>query len=48
MGILLASHIGISKTMLCDPKNILDMCPVDACAKALIIATWKRAHEQPR
>ena len=48
MGILLASHIGISKTMLCDPKNILDMLPVDVCVKAMITATWKRAHEQPR
>jgi hypothetical protein len=48
MGILLASHIGISKTMLSDPNIILDMCPVDACVKAMIISTWKRAHEQPR
>ncbi|CAG9802503.1 unnamed protein product [Chironomus riparius] len=46
MGILLASHIGISKTMLCDPKNILDMLPVDVCVKAMIISSWKRAHEQ--
>ena len=48
MGILLASHIGISKTMLCDPKNILDMLPVDVCVKAIIISTWKRANEQSR
>ncbi|XP_070495781.1 putative fatty acyl-CoA reductase CG5065 [Chironomus tepperi] len=46
MGILLASHIGISKTMLCDPKNVLDMLPVDVCVKAMIISTWKRVHEQ--
>ncbi|XP_070495731.1 putative fatty acyl-CoA reductase CG5065, partial [Chironomus tepperi] len=46
MGIFLASHIGISKTMLCDPKNILDMLPVDLCVKAMIISTWKRGHEQ--
>jgi fatty acyl-CoA reductase len=48
MGILLASHIGLSKTMLCDPKNTLDMLPVDVCVKAIITASWKRAHEQPR
>jgi fatty acyl-CoA reductase len=47
MGILLASHIGISKTMQCNPNVVLDMCPVDACVKAMIISTWKRAHEQP-
>ncbi|XP_070495733.1 putative fatty acyl-CoA reductase CG5065 [Chironomus tepperi] len=47
MGILLASHVGISKTMLCDPNTVLDMCPVDTCVKGMIISTWKRAHEQP-
>lgn len=47
MGILLASHIGISKTMRCNPNVVLDMCPVDACVKAMIISTWKRAHEKP-
>lgn len=45
MGILLASCVGISKTMLCDPNNILDMTPVDVCVKAMIISAWKRAHE---
>lgn len=45
MGILLASTLGINKTMYCDPKNTLDMIPVDICAKAMIVASWKRAHE---
>lgn len=48
MGILLASHIGINKTMHSDPKNIMDMMPVDACVKAMIISSWKRAHDQLR
>ncbi|XP_070495680.1 putative fatty acyl-CoA reductase CG5065 [Chironomus tepperi] len=47
MGMLLASHIGIIKTAYGDPKNVLDMLPVDVCVKAMIISTWKRVHEQP-
>lgn len=45
MGILLASCVGISKTMYCDRQNILDLTPVDVCVKAMIISAWKRAHE---
>lgn len=45
MGILLASCAGISKTMYCDPRNILDLTPVDVCVKAMIVAAWKRAYE---
>ena len=48
MGILLASYIGISKTMYCDKDNIMDLTPVDVCVKAMIIATWKRAHDPIR
>lgn len=46
MGILLASVLGISKTMYCDPKNVLDMIPVDICAKSILIATWKGAYKE--
>lgn len=45
MGILLASHIGISKTMHCDRKNVMDLTPVDVCVKAMIITAWKRGNE---
>lgn len=45
MGILLASILGLSKTMICDPQNVLDLCPVDVCCKSMIIASWKRASE---
>ncbi|KAL7028710.1 hypothetical protein ACKWTF_005969 [Chironomus riparius] len=46
MGIMLGSNIGILKTLLCDPNNVPDMLPVDMCVKAIIISSWKRAHEQ--
>jgi hypothetical protein len=46
MGILLASAVGLSKTMYCDPENQLDFIPVDFCTKALLIAGWKNAYEQ--
>jgi fatty acyl-CoA reductase len=45
MGILMASCAGVSKTMYCDPKNIMDQSPVDIVVKAMIISAWKRAHE---
>jgi fatty acyl-CoA reductase len=45
MGILLASCIGISKTMYCDRENVMDLMPVDICVKAMIVSAWKRAHE---
>ncbi|KAG5674910.1 hypothetical protein PVAND_004855 [Polypedilum vanderplanki] len=45
MGILLASAVGITKTMYCDEKNVLDCLPVDVCVKAMIVSAWKRAHE---
>jgi hypothetical protein len=45
MGILLASILGISRTMYCDSENRLDIIPVDICAKSLIIAAWKNANE---
>jgi hypothetical protein len=46
LGILLASASGISKTMYCDPKNVMDTIPVDVCVKVIIIAAWK--HSQMR
>lgn len=45
MGVLLASCLGISKTMYCDPKNNLDMIPVDVSVKGMIVAAWKHANE---
>jgi alcohol-forming fatty acyl-CoA reductase len=46
MGILIASSLGLSKTMYADPKNVMDMIPVDVCCKAMIVASWKRASEE--
>jgi hypothetical protein len=43
-GILLASASGISKTMYCDPKNVMDTIPVDVCVKIIMIAAWKHAN----
>lgn len=31
--------------MYCDPKNVLDLTPVDLCVKSMIIAVWKRAMD---
>lgn len=45
MGILLASSLGVSKTMYCDKNNYLDFIPVDICVKTMIIAAWKQANE---
>lgn len=45
MGVLLASALGISKTMYCDPKNNLDMIPVDISVKGMVVAAWKHANE---
>lgn len=42
MGILLASVLGLARTMCCDSENRLDLIPVDICAKAMIIAAWKK------
>jgi alcohol-forming fatty acyl-CoA reductase len=41
MGMLLASCIGIIKTIHVDPDNRPDTIPVDVCSRALVIAAWK-------
>lgn len=40
---MLASAAGISKTMHCDPNNVMDTIPVDICCKTIITASWKHA-----
>lgn len=40
---LVGSGIGIVRTMHSNPDNHCDFTPVDVCAKAMIIAAWKRA-----
>lgn len=46
MGLLVGSGIGIVRTMHSNPNNRCDFTPVDVCAKAMIIAAWKRAHDK--
>jgi len=45
MGLLLGCGLGIARTMYCDPNNKCDFIHVDVCIKAMIIAAWKRAHD---
>lgn len=45
VGLLVGSGLGIVRTMHSNPDNRCDFTPVDVCAKAMIIAAWKRAHE---
>lgn len=42
----MGSGIGIVRTMHSNPDNRCDFTPVDVCAKAMIIAAWKKAYEK--
>ncbi|CAO1396740.1 unnamed protein product [Diamesa serratosioi] len=46
VGLLIGCGVGIMRTAQVAPKYIPDFTPVDVCIKAMIIAAWKRAHQE--